>query len=358
MRKLGIVIIGFCLFIGKLSASPENFDIFGVEDKTKEQISSACSDMMTKYIAFSTKLFASSSKPSTQDLLYQEKLEQQIVSKAKQYGQFSHVHVSKIYYPIDKKTYATLDLVKINDTFRLPKQAKLKSNKTLKHSKEVNELFSLWKTYLDRKYDLMRSNQLDFGKSSCPVPHCIWGFDAQELKDTLPKLKKGVVKHKPELVEIIKHSSNDHKRGDAIFILAHDDNYKDLAKFLINFTDDPNDVVRNNVMRVLGAIATKYEVAQLDINRILTALNYPYVTDRNKAAFVLYGIAKHNPSTHQQIINQAGETLLKLLKLQQPNNHEFAYQILKEISKKTFDERDYDSWEKWVRSHQSSSIGS
>ena len=82
-------------------------------------------------------------------------------------------------------------------------------------------------------------------------------------------------------------------------------------------------------MRVLGAVVDKHKVENLELKKITQALNYPYVTDRNKAAYVLLGIIKSNPETHFQVINESGKTLIELLKLKQPNNHDFAYQILK-----------------------------
>ncbi|WP_367607607.1 HEAT repeat domain-containing protein [Legionella sp. W05-934-2] len=353
MKRFGILLASFLLIMGKLWAIPENYDIYGVDEKTKQLISAACSDLMSEHLAYMSKLFTSPTNPSESELRYKEIIELKILDKAKQFGHFSHAKLSSVHYPTDKKIYVTLDLVNETDKYRIPKQIKTRAHADYPHKKEVNELFAIWYAYQDRQYDLIRKNQMDFGKLTCPVTHCIWGFNDKELKETLPKIKQAVAKHKADLIEIIKHSTHDQKRADAVFILAHDDNYIELASFLINYTDDSSEMVRNNVMRVLGAIAFKHELKQLDIQRILDALNYPYVSDRNKAAYVLLGIAKHNPATHSVIIHQAGDTLLQLLKLQQPNNHDFAYHILKEISKKSYGERDYLSWKNWLRTQRS-----
>lgn len=359
MRKFAIIFIGFVLFsVNVCAAAPENFDIFGVDDKTKQLIHSECAKLISKYLLYTTQLFSSSSAPSNQQLKHKLELEMKIISKARQFDDFTYAKVSTVNYPIDKETYATLDLVKSTDKHRLPRQKRLYAKKTFNHSKEVNELFGLWETYLDKKLDLMRKNQLDFNASSCPVLHCVWGFDQHELKDILPKLKGGATKHKSALQKIIQHDTDNQKREEAVFILAHGDDYNELAQFLIKFTDDPNESVRNNVMRVLGAIVSKYEVSQLDFNRILSAVNYPCVTDRNKAAYVLLGIVRRDSSTHQLVIDQAGDTLLELLKLKQPNNHGFAFEILKVISQQSYQEQDYSSWEKWIHSHQTPSQAS
>ena len=41
-----------------------------------------------------------------------------------------------------------------------------------------------------------------------------------------------------------------------------------------------------------------------------------------------------------------------MLRLGQPNNHDYAYRILKAISGQQFGERDYQAWETWLGTHQ------
>lgn len=89
-------------------------------------------------------------------------------------------------------------------------------------------------------------------------------------------------------------------------------------------------------MRVVGATVSSRTLEQLPLHKILLALNYPELTDRNKAAFIISSIAAHDVTTHKQIIMESGGTLINLLKLKQPNNHEFAYKILKTMSHKNY----------------------
>lgn len=178
--------------------------------------------------------------------------------------------------------------------------------------------------------------------------HCTWGFDKNDLKNILPKLQEGIKKHKHALFNVIKNSDDNQKRADAIFILANDTSDQELAHFLINYIDDSSDLVRNNAMRVLGAIVAKHKVSGLDVKKIFKALNYPYVTDRNKAAYILSELVKTDSNIHAKVIKHAGNTLIELLKLKQPNNHDFAYEILKEISHQHYGEYDYKSWSQWM----------
>jgi|GEM_PF-3383422 len=352
MRKLGIFALGLLLLSCRLWANPDNFDIFGVDEQTKQKIYSCCSGMFVQYLNESKKMNLLSTEPSEKDMVHRLKFEERIISRIKQIDDFSEVKLSVIYYPVEQKTFGTLDIVKVSDIDRIPGKKKVVRRTKIVLSQGAKKLFRIWKEYDEQNMKLIRENKLDLNKTSCPTTHCTWGFDEESIKNILPKIQEGVAKNKHELFNIIKHSADDNVRGDAIFILANDNHHQELAEFLINFTDDPSDLVRNNVMRVLGAIVAKYKVDNLKVERITQALNYPYVTDRNKAAYILLGIIKSDPETHTQVINQAGQTIVELLKLKQPNNHDFAYQILRELSHKNYDEHDYRSWSKWINDKQ------
>jgi len=352
MKKLGVYILGLLFLSTRLCASPENFDIFGVEEQTKQKIYSSCSKMFEQYLNESKKMNLSKTQPSTADMVHRLKFEERIISKIKQIDNFSEVKLSVVYYPVEQKTFGTLDIVKESDVGRIPGNKRIIRSSGVAPNAGIIKLLKLWKDYDNKNMKLIRENKLDLSKTSCPVTHCTWGFDEDDIKNILPKLQEGVAKNKQALFNIIKHSTDDNLRGNAVFILANDPHLQELADFLINFIDDPSDLVRNNVMRVLGAIVAKHKVDNLKVESIIQALNYPYVTDRNKAAYILFGIIRAAPDTHSQVINHAGKTLIELLKLKQPNNHDYAYQILKELSHENYDEHDYISWSKWVEDQQ------
>lgn len=79
-------------------------------------------------------------------------------------------------------------------------------------------------------------------------------------------------------------------------------------------------------------------------------LDGPTTTDRNKAAAIVDGLVRRPDSSNlrHEVIARAGPTLLKLLALGQPNNHDFAYQILKQVSGQDFGEHDVDRWRAWL----------
>lgn len=350
MKQYLFIFFGTLLFLNKLYASPINLDIYGVDINMQNKIRTCCYNKIREYVQLQQQLNLAQKGNSEQDLKRLQLIEKSIQKKINALDNFSTTKISTVYYPGDKTTYTTIDLVKASDAYRLPVSSVRRIKKKIVKNEELTHLFKVWDDYNKKNLKLMQNSNLDFKSKSCPVIHCIWGFDKNELLYEVPELKKGASKHKNQLVEIIEHSSNNSDREQAIFILAHISNYEELANFLMKFTNDADESVRNNAMRVLGAILAQHNVAGLDIERILKALDYPYVTDRNKAGYVLLNIVLKDKSSHPLVIKKSGKTLINLLKLNQPNNHEFAYRILQVLSSKNYSERDYKNWKKWLDS--------
>jgi hypothetical protein len=346
MKNLVMLLSSLIFMLGNLNATPNNFDIYGVGPELQEQIFSKCNEEIREYDNLSQQIKLSLKLDKR--LIKRHEIETSIIKKVNALGDFSVVSISTITYPQNQSTYSTLDIVQKNDSSRLPNLPIQHEKKLTKKSEALNKLFQIWNNYTNRTINLMNQNKFDMKVRSCPVVHCTWGFNKEELKNDLPELKVGVSKYKNQLIDIIKYSNNDEERGQAILILANTNDYHEIAELMIGLTNDSSELVRNNSMRVLGAILSKYDIHSLDIHNILLALNYPYVTDRNKAAYVLWDMVRKDKSIYPSIIKQSGNTLINLLKLKQPNNHDYAYLILKEISHQTYSEHDYQHWQQWI----------
>ena len=85
----------------------------------------------------------------------------------------------------------------------------------------------------------------------------------------------------------------------------------------------------------------------VNLTKVISSLSSCHVDERNKTLILLNTLAKQ-PVYQDRITRLAGAQLLNLLKLQQPNNHQFAYQILKKLSGKSYGERDYALWQAWL----------
>lgn len=275
------------------------------------------------------------------------KLQPALVEKIRAMGDFAYVQISAItYYSEDRPVYVTIDVVETSDKASrldfLPKP-------TGASPADPGGLVALWKEYEATAIRLLGENKLDydFRSSPCPVLHCLMGFEHPELKRFEAPLRAGVAKHREQLVKILREDANFQNRGIAAYLLGHTEQPGPMVAALLPSLRDPSSYVRNNAMRVLGFAVQRHKGVEIPLAPILKAIEYPDTTDRNKALYVLDGIAADRRH-RDAIVRQAGPTLVRLLRLRQPNNHDPAYEVLKKISGQTFGDRDYAAWERWL----------
>ena len=132
-------------------------------------------------------------------------------------------------------------------------------------------------------------------------------------------------------------------------MLAHTNDAQRLAPVLGRAIYDPNGGVRNNAMRVLMFLAQKGAEVDFPIRDLIAALDFPSSADRNKAAYTVAALAGQ-AEYRDTIRAEAVPAALRLLKLEQANNHDPAYEILTQVSGETFGDRDYAAWERWAAS--------
>jgi hypothetical protein len=77
-------------------------------------------------------------------------------------------------------------------------------------------------------------------------------------------------------------------------------------------------------------------------------MRFPTTTDRNKAAYLLAGIAKHaSVAARARIARELGDVLLVMVAMKQPNNRDPAIDILKAISGEDHG-ADAAAWRAWL----------
>ena len=179
---------------GNLYATPINFDIYGVGPELQKQIYSKCKEEIREYDNLSQQIKLSLKLDKR--LIKRHEIEISIINKVNALGDFSVVNISPITYSQNQSTYSTLDIVQKNDISRLPKSPIQHEKKLTKKSEALNKLFQIWNNYTNRTINLMNQNKFDMKVRSCPVVHCTWGFNKEELKNDVPKLKVGASKYK------------------------------------------------------------------------------------------------------------------------------------------------------------------
>ncbi|MFY9574112.1 MAG: HEAT repeat domain-containing protein, partial [Blastocatellia bacterium] len=161
--------------------------------------------------------------------------------------------------------------------------------------------------------------------------------------------KTSVPKNKEILKAILRGDDQETHRADAAFLLAHISDPQELIEAILPSIKDSSAIVRNNVMRVLAQVAEETRDVAIPIRPLLQALDFPATTDRNKSLATIDGLALR-PENKTILIRDAGPKLIEILKLLQPNNHDYAYSILKKITGRDFGERSYDAWHRWLQS--------
>tara|TARA_R110002096_G_scaffold77896_3_gene183196 strand:+ start:26032 stop:27084 length:1053 start_codon:yes stop_codon:yes gene_type:complete len=268
-----------------------------------------------------------------------------VVKAVNAMGEFAFVDVAVVDYLDGDRPYLTIDLVDVDDSaIRMTFDTWPAGD-----FDDPGGVLAVWEDYTQVAGMLAKSAEGVRRSASCPVFHCMHGFEHSELAPFLPVLRHKAREHKNLLLRILREDGDSGKRAAAAFVLAHlNDGAAVLAAMLTAFRD-MSPLVRNNAMRVVAMIAKNHQEITVPIAPVLAALLFPATSDRNKALAILAQLSKR--AEHREtILDEVGLTLLEILRLRQPNNHDYAYVILKNISGENFGERAYDRWTKWMRS--------
>ena len=213
---------------------------------------------------------------------------------------------------------------------------------------DPGSVLALWAEYQQKVYELaLAGAPMRVDEDNCPVLHCIAPFDLPELAPYLPRFNAGAREHEAELYAVAANSADASQRATALFVLAHTNDAQRLAPVLGRAIYDPNGGVRNNAMRVLMFLAQRRADVEFPIRDLIAALDFPSSADRNKAAYTVSALADQ-ARYRDSIRADAVPAALRLLRLEKPNNHDPAYEILKQVSGEGFGDRDYAAWERWA----------
>lgn len=269
----------------------------------------------------------------------------EVIAKLKSHGDFAYLDLSVIPYPRPHRGfYVTVDAVDAKDkAARMPFRAQPTGT-----FGDPDGLFAAWGQYSQKLLKLSSFGRLKpFDPKDCPVLYCVASFDNAELEPYLQQFNTGAAKNADTLERIAIDSKDPAKRAEALFLLSHTNDAARVMPILTKAIYDPNEVVRNNAMLMMVSIANKGLDVDYPIKDLADALDFPTTRGRNKAVAVLDILAKS--SKYKNAIKAAAApTLLKLLRLEQPNNHDWAYQTLKDLSGKNYKDTDYKAWAKWA----------
>lgn len=318
-----------------LPAGIKAIDLYGTTRFTVEDLRRKLGDRLTRWL-------------ETEDEAESRQLGGELEAELLNLG-FAWVGLSPIgYYKEggEMEWYVTIDVVEERDRAR---RMAFGAAPTAELA-DVAGLAAAWDEYMKRGTDLRQAGALKNVRVACPAFHCLHGFEHPELAAFGTRFDADVPAHRDALVRLLREARDARLRGAAAFLLAHLRDGDDVVAVLLPALRDPDSLVRNNAMRVLQDIAHHRPDVAVPVEPALAAIDFPATTDRNKALAMLHGLAAR-PELRPAIRARAPQ-LIAALRLQQPNNHDFAYQILKTISGEAHGERDYAAWERWAaRAH-------
>ncbi len=362
-RVIGVWILGILLSFGALAVDKDSFS--GISQSKSEPSPAATAESPQPYVAAvdtygSSRLNEATLKsflgPELDEWLQAgmkldpvaSKMEDKLAEKVKKKYDFVSAEWSVVqFYQPDEKgfpIYVTLDVMEKSDVKR---RVNFLSAPTGEY-KDPDGLLASWTDYEREGLRLVTVGELVPEVDPCPAYHCPFGHKNPKLKPYEKIFVDGVKKNAKALVEIQEKDKNPSSRAAATFLLAYwKANGPEVVKQMVGRIRDPDMVVRNNALRVLGNIAEFNTELTIPHRPLVEALRFPRVSDRSKAAFALYLMAQNSAAVREDLMKEAVPDLLLMLASHQPDHRELTYGILRKISGKDYAATDLASWQKW-----------
>ena len=308
-------------------------DVFGAKHVSNDELIATAGFAVGSPVEWGSEAFGEQLKAATQRL--------------KERYRFAFVEVSPISYfgasPEAGKVFITIDIVEAEDAARL-KFAPEPS----KDLPDPDGLIAAWLDYDKAVWALQRSGELKPPFTCKGGMHCALGFNHPDLEHREDVFIEKVPGHVAELTALLRSDRTHERRAAAAFLLAYAKDRKQVIDAVLPSIDDPSSGVRNNVMRVLVMVQQSADTVVVPLKPVLRAMRFPTTTDRNKAAYLLAGIAKHAPAADRtRIARELGDVLVVMAAMKQPNNRDPAIDILKAISGEDHG-TDAAAWRAWL----------
>jgi hypothetical protein len=286
--------------------------------------------------------------PFPKELEHLAEQREAIIEEIKKKEGLIFVNLEEVLYTDEPNHYVTMDVVTSGHQERLRFIHPATPEKTYP---KTNDIIDKMSEYTHLVFQRIISNKVP-QEMKCPVYHCLLGFDDRELKPYLALFNTAAVKQRKLIIDTLNHDENPARRASAAFLVGHFKDPKDIVAVTLPHVNDPDETVRNNVIRVIASTLSTSKIKTVDGTPFLELLDSPSITDRNKSLYVLDSIAE-SKAGKKLLIQQGAERLMANYQLKQPNNHEPAYRILKTLSGRDFGEHNAPAWQAWFKLAQS-----
>jgi hypothetical protein len=257
---------------------------------------------------------------------------------------FPYCKVSVVEYPPTHTMRVAVDVVDPGDEWRMRLNPEPQGEVA-----DPEGLITAWQDYQKLYWKLQKQGAIpEYGVGTCRALVCHGGFDHPELASLEQRFIEGVPRHFDALVRVLREDKDGGKRYTVMLMLPYLDSREELVKTILPSVRDPDVGVRNEVLRLLGAIQEGQKRVIIPLETILEALWFPVVNDRNKAGWALVRIVETEGTVHRQLIlDKAGEVLVAMAGMQQKIDHEPARKVLAILAGQDFGD-DVAAWRRWL----------
>jgi hypothetical protein len=324
-----INILGLMVFFSNGFA--DGVDVFGVDDEISAAILAQHGDEVLHFEKqlFAMRLQGMSAKKQKVFQIKKLNIEHQVAQKFHLPG----VRFDTVYYP-NKTLFTTINV--------LPSSYHEVFDETYEPQKPYDIVDKM--VFFKKNAIALYIKDPKIGENlHCKDFHCI-APENSNLQDDLLYFRKMVPKQTHMIDNALFTDKHLARRRASIFLLAYYPNIPDVQIRLDRLLQEDNRFILHDTLRVYGEFLKAYPHLSVDLKRVIPLLNSYDEAIRNKTLLILDALASQEKYQHI-IAKQAGDSLLKLLKLKQPNNHDIAYHILQKISHQNFGDRDYAAWQ-------------
>jgi hypothetical protein len=328
MRKWSLITIAWLVSAVGVAAHPSDVvDIYGDDSGVGKSIvkkyERSLSQLENKLFQAEIKYAHSIPEPLMHKIIAQQRA---LFARIQKEGGYVYVNADTVMYPDKPERYITLEVIRPQDKNRLRWTNASSSERTTDKVKQRPAAIQAMLEYDALGTDLFLKGELDLTHLDCPSYHCTFGFKHPKLKPFKPRFDALIRRDKSLIIREL--SANDPtSRGAAAFLVGEFHDPKEILRLLAPHVTDVDSGVRNNVMRVIGTTMMRSNHYQIDVRPFIQLLDSTHVSDRNKALLVLFS-ATQLPEQNKRIRKQGLSKLQQLVKLKQPNNHDFAQKIL------------------------------
>jgi len=209
---------------------------------------------------------------------------------------------------------------------------------------DTSQLTEAWAQY-EALGEKLEAAQL-IERPDCSAFYCVWGSLTPELAELERKFVAEVFTHKDLLVRIMQEHESASARKAAVYLLSYLKDGASVSNHAAFALMDADNGVRRAGVDVLSDLTIYYSEVPIAIHQINRLLDVPFPEDRSRALALLLNLAD-NPDYRRFMIETASKSLLKILRISHPNNHNLAYTVLSLLSGETIPRRDYDAWDRW-----------